>query len=495
MSGLLSMRAVHKRFGAVQALAGVDLEVARGEVHALIGENGAGKSTLMKILSGALHKDQGEIVLAGQPYIARNPLHARRKGVAMIYQELSLAPDLSVAQNILLGAEPARFGFVDRRAAKERVERALTELDHEQLRPERKVRELGPSARQLVEIARALVSDAQLLVLDEPTSSLTQHEVTRLFAIIERLRARGVAVIYISHVLEELERIADSYTVLRDGKSVRSGRMAEVQRAQLVAAMVGRELADVYPHIARERGDPVLELRELSGTLLPRSASLTLHRGEVLGIAGLIGAGRSELLRALYGLEPVARGTVRVRGLVDTGLPPWRRLAQGVGMVSEQRKEEGLWLELSVRDNLTMPALSRCTRAGFVDRTAQSDLTVRQLARLNMPEALTLRSAGTLSGGNQQKLALARLLCCDADVLLLDEPTRGIDVGSKAEIYRLIGQLAQQGKAVLMVSSYLPELLGTCDRIAVMRRGQLGAARPARDLSEAELLREAIGEA
>ena len=413
----------------------------------------------------------------------------------MIYQELSLAPDLSVEQNITLGAEPARWGLIDRRAVRERVQRALRELDHEQLWPERKVLELGPSARQLVEIARALVSDAQLLVLDEPTSSLTQQEVTRLFAIIERLRARGVAVIYISHVLEELERIADRYTVLRDGRSIRSGRMGDVTRAALVEAMVGRELAEVYPQIARERGEPLLELESLAGKLLPRSASLTLHRGEVLGIAGLIGAGRSELLRALFGLDAVASGSVRVRGLVDTGLPPWRRLAQGLRMVSEQRKEEGLWLELPVRDNLTMPALARCARLGMVDRAAQLDLTVRQLAKLNMSDALALRSAGTLSGGNQQKLALARLLCCDADVLLLDEPTRGIDVGSKAEIYRLIGELARAGKAVLLVSSYLPELLGTCDRIAVMRRGQLGAARPARELNEAELLREAIGEA
>lgn len=489
------MHAVHKRFGAVQALRGVDLEVARGEVHALIGENGAGKSTLMKILSGALQRDQGEITLAGTPYLARDPLAARRQGVAMIYQELSLAPDLSVAQNITLGREPTRWGVIERRAVHERVLHALHELDQTQLHPERKVRELGPSARQLVEIARALVSDAQLLVLDEPTSSLTQHEVTKLFTVIERLRTRGVAIVYISHVLEELERIADRYTVLRDGQSVRTGSMNEVSRGEIVAAMVGRELAEVYPQEEREPAEPVLELSELAGKRLPQSASLTLHRGEVLGIAGLIGSGRSELLRALFGLDPVLWGNVRVRGLVDAGQPPWTRLAQGLGMLSEARKEEGLWLELSVRDNVTMPALERCSRFGFVDRAAQLQLTAAQLAKLNLPAALALRKAGTLSGGNQQKLALARLLCCDAEVLLLDEPTRGIDVGSKAEIYRLIAQLARQGKAVLMVSSYLPELLGTCDRIAVMHRGQLGAAKPVRQWTEAELLREAIGDA
>jgi ribose transport system ATP-binding protein len=495
MSAFLSMRGVHKRFGAVRALSGVDLEVARGEVHALIGENGAGKSTLMKVLSGALAPDSGEIALGGQPYVARDPSAARRQGVAMIYQELSLAPDLSVEANVMLGAEPARFGVIDRRALRARVQQALRELEHEDIWPERKVRELGPGARQLVEVARALVSDARLLVFDEPTSSLGQHDVTRLFACIERLRARHVAVVFISHMLEELEQIADRFTVLRDGKSVRTGRMAEVTRAEIIEAMVGREISDVYPRVAHEIGAPVLELRALSGQRLPQGASLTLHRGEIFGIAGLIGAGRSELLRALFGLDPVLRGEVSVRGVRDLGLPPRARLAQGMGLVSEQRKEEGLWLDLTVRDNVTIPALHKCSKWGIVDRGMQTTIAGQQLAQLGVTAAIRDRVAGTLSGGNQQKLALARLLACDAEVLLLDEPTRGIDVGSKAEIYRTIGELARQGKAVLMVSSYLPELLGVCDRIAVMRRGQLGAAKLAHETSEATLMREATGAA
>jgi ribose transport system ATP-binding protein len=409
----------------------------------------------------------------------------------MIYQELSLAPELSVEANILLGRELQHWGLVDRRATRARVSEALCELDHPELRPERRLRELGPGARQLVEIARALVSDARLIVLDEPTSSLGAHDVSRLFALIERLRARQVSVIYISHVLEELERIADRYTVLRDGRSVASGTMPGTPRAQIIAAMVGRELAEAFPRVEHQSGAPILELQALAGAHLPHDASLVLRRGEIFGIAGLMGAGRTELLRALFGLDLVARGTIAIAGVRDQGARPWVRWAQRVGFVSEQRKEEGLWLERSVIDNVTAASLDACTRWGFVDRSVQRALSDRQLAALRVRADAAASPVATLSGGNQQKVALARLLCCDAEVLLLDEPTRGIDVGSKAEIYRLIGELARAGKAVLLVSSYLPELFGVCDRIAVMCKGQLGAARPVSEWSEAEVMREA----
>ena len=489
------MQQVSKRFGAMAALTQVDLEVRPGEVHARVGENGAGKSTLMKILAGALAADSGKLELAGQPYAPENPLAARQAGVAMIHQELSLAPDLTVQSNLMLGREQHAWGVLRGASMRERVSEVLKLLEHPEITPERRISELGPGARQLVEVARALIGDARLIVMDEPTSSLGQHDVERLFEVIARLRARGVAVIYISHALEELERIADRYTVLRDGAVVATAERGALSRAALIEAMVGRSLDEAYPSLAHTRGEPLLELTELSGRKLPRAASLTLHRGEILGIAGLIGAGRTELLRALFGLDVIVSGQVRIAAQVDRGRTPWQRLAQGIGLLSEQRKEEGLALTLSVIDNLTLPALRRCAPSGVIRRAQQRALAQRYSDVLGVRAHDIGAPIGTLSGGNQQKVALARLLCCDADVLLLDEPTRGIDVGSKVEIYRRIAELAQAGKGILIVSSYLPELLGVCDRLAVMHRGRLGPVREVAAWSEAEIMREATGAA
>jgi ribose transport system ATP-binding protein len=489
--GAMSMRGVRKRFGAAVALEHVDLTVQPGEVHALIGENGAGKSTLMKVLSGALAPDAGSIEWEGKPYRPRGPLDARRSGVAMIYQELSLCPDLSVRENVMLGREPHRLGVIDRAQARARVSEALGVLHHPEISPERKVSELGPGARQLVEVARALVSDARIVVMDEPTSSLSHADVERLLSVIARLRERGVSVIYISHALEELARVADRYTVLRDGRSVKTGAIAGTSRAELIEAMVGRKLEDAFPTLAHTPGEVVLELTDVFGAKLPRGASLQLRRGEILGIAGLVGAGRTELLRALFGLDPVARGEIKLAGVTDHGRPPWVRLAQGMGLLSERRAEEGLATALSLAINLTLPALSESSRHGWIDRTAQRAAARRFISELSIRGGEPERAVMTLSGGNQQKVAIARLLHCDADVLLLDEPTRGVDVGSKAEIYRLIGELARAGKAVLFVSSYLPELLGICDRIAVMHRGRLGAARAATEWTEQSVMEEA----
>jgi ribose transport system ATP-binding protein len=487
------MRAVTKRFGAVVALDGVDLEVAQGEVHALVGENGAGKSTLMKILSGAIVADGGALLLGGSAYAPRAPLDARRAGVAMIYQELSLAPDLSVQENVLLGAEDARFGLLRGAHMRKRVADALAVLEHPEITPERKVMDLGPGARQLVEVARALVADARLVVMDEPTSSLSHADTEKLFGVIERLRARNVSVIYISHALEELERVADRYTVLRDGKTVARGKLNETTRHALIEAMVGRALDEAFPKVPHAMGEPVLEVTDVAGQRLPHAASLRLRRGEILGLAGLVGAGRTELLRALFGLDPIAGGRVAVAGLNDRGEPPWRRIAQRLGFASEDRKHEGLALALSVAENLTLPKLERCSRFGLLNRAEQRTLSEQYCRELRVRCDDVRRPVGTLSGGNQQKVALARLLYCEADVLLLDDPTRGIDVGSKAEIYRRIGELARVGKAVLLASNYLPELLGVCDTIAVMHRGRLGPSRPVSEWTEAALMREATG--
>jgi ribose transport system ATP-binding protein len=486
---LLRMQGIAKRFGGAVALESVDLEVAPGELHALVGENGAGKSTLMKILSGAVAADAGAMTLDGAAYAPRSPEDALRAGVAMIYQELNLAPDLTVAQNLTLGREAHRLGVLTPRAEKKAIDDVLAVLAHPDLRADVRVASLGPGPRQLVEIGRALLGSARLVVLDEPTSSLSAAEAVALDAVLDRLRERGVAIIYITHFLEEVMRLAARFTVLRDGRTVRTGAIAETTTASIVEAMVGRPLDEIYPRVPHEPGDVLLELSSLGGVRLPRDASLTLRRGEVLGLAGLVGAGRTELLRALYGLDPVRRGTVRIGGDVDAGRSVIARIAQKVGLLSEDRKTEGLALARPIADNVT---LSReVARFGVLRAKARSQAVSALLTKLAVKATGPSQLAGDLSGGNQQKLALARLLHQDADVLLLDEPTRGIDVGSKSEIYRRIGELAASGKAILMVSSYLPELLGTCDRIAVMHRGVLGAARPASEWSQPSLLDEA----
>ncbi|MCA9604719.1 MAG: sugar ABC transporter ATP-binding protein [Myxococcales bacterium] len=489
---LLTMRGVEKRFGAARALSGIGLEVGRGEVHALVGENGAGKSTLMKVLSGALMPDAGTMVFDGAPYAPRRPADAIDRGVAMVYQELNLAPDLTVAQNLLLGRETASLGWLRGAPDRARVARILEVLDHPDVVADRRVADLGPGARQLVEIGRALVGEAKLVILDEPTSSLSSAETETLYEVIRRLRERGVSIVYISHFLEEVKQVASRYTVLRDGRTVTSGDVATTSIPAIVEAMVGRSLDETYPARPEvEPGEAVLELDDLAGAPLPKQASLTLRRGEVLGIAGLVGAGRSELLRALFGLAPVRAGTVKIAGVPDRGRGVRSRIGQGLGLVSEDRKEEGLALDRSVAENLTLSNPKPFTRFGWLDPKARLAATRRWVEALSIKVHDPSQAIGELSGGNQQKVAIARLLHQDADVLLLDEPTRGIDVGSKVEIYRLIGELAAKGKAVLVVSSYLPELLGVCDSIAVMHRGRLGAARPTREWTEVALLDEA----
>ncbi len=491
VSTRLRMRGVRKAFGGVHALRGVDLEVAAGEIHALVGENGAGKSTLMKILSGALQPDAGDLTLDDAPFAPSGPGAARALGVTMIYQELNLAPHLTVAENVHLGREPLRGFLLDRAAMRDGVAHAMELLARSDVHPDARVSDLGPGPRQLVEVARALAGQARVIVMDEPTSSLTRDDVDRLFAVVRRLAAEGVTVIYISHFLEEVKEIASRYTVLRDGETVAQGSVADISERELIRAMVGRELAEAYPQVPHVPGDPILELTELAGrggprADLPRAVSLSLRRGEIFGVAGLVGAGRTETVRAVRGLDPVRSGQVRL-----CCIPSPR-----VGLLSEDRKQEGLALSMSLSDNVTLSSLDPLVRGGWLNRRAQDAAAARRIAELGIKCSSPQQSASALSGGNQQKVALARLLHEEAEVLLLDEPTRGVDVASKAEIYRLIGRLAAQGRAVLMVSSYLPELLGVCDRIAVMHRGVLGPARATSEWTEESLMEAATrGEA
>jgi len=492
---MLQLEGIRKAFGATHALKSVTLAVAAGEVHALIGENGAGKSTLMKILSGAHQADGGTMALAGQPYRPESPLEARQQGIAMIYQELNLALHLNVEENILLGAESQRAGWIDRSAGRARAQQALQQLGHGHLPLEQAAGTLTIAQQQVVEIARALLFQPKVLIMDEPTSSLTQADTQNLFAVIRRLREQGVSVIYISHFLEECAEIADRYTVLKDGETAGTGPMAGTSERTIIALMTGRSVDDLYPARAAALGEPVLEVKALASAPKLKQATLTLRAGEIFGVAGLIGAGRTEMLRAIFGLDAAEAGSVSVlphRGRLAT---PQQRWQEGVGFLSENRKEEGLMLNQSIADNVTLPKLSAFGRGGWLNRGAQLATAQRWVERLSIKCRGAAQTAGELSGGNQQKIALARLLEHPASIFLLDEPTRGIDVGSKAAIYQLIGELAAAGKSVLIVSSYLPELLGLCDTIGVMARGELMAVRPRAAWTEESIMQLAIGTA
>jgi len=494
---VLELRDIAKRFGATEALAGVDLTLSAGEVHALIGENGAGKSTLMSVVAGALEPDRGEMRVDGRPYAPRTPLEARRRGIALIHQELSLCPHLSAAENILLGAEPARWGWLDAPAARRRAQALLDHFAHPDLTPDARVGDLPLAARQVVEICRALAADARILLMDEPTSSFQRVEIDRLFALIRRLAAHGIAVIYISHFLEEVREIAGRYTILRDGRGVDTGSIAGAGTSRLIEQMVGRPVAGLFPARAPTRAEEaLLVVHDIAAPPALKHASFELSRGEILGIAGLAGSGRSELVRALFGLEPAVAGRIVLRGrtLAAPGARPARRLGQGFGYLSEDRTQEGLTLGLSVADNLTATRLSACARRwGWLDLGAQGAAARTWIDALRVRAASPWQPIRALSGGNQQKVAIGRLLFQDADVLLLDEPTRGIDIGSRAQIYETIVRSAAQGKAVLLVSSYLPELFGLCHRLAVMSRGRLSPARPVEDWTPEAVLATAIG--
>lgn len=483
----LEIRGLEKSFGGTRALSAVDLSIAPGEVHALLGENGAGKSTLTRIVSGVFAADAGSMRLDGKPHAPRSPAEARRAGIAIVHQEPAICPHLSVAENVVLGAEPARFGWVDRARVRAEAGRALA-LVAPELSPDAASSSLGPAEVQLVTLARALAqTDCRLLILDEPTASLAAPEVERLFEVVRRLASTGIAIVYISHFLEEVERIADRFSVLCDGRQVGSGAIAGTPATRLVELMTGQTLEARRRREPRTGGEVVLSARDLAGTRLPVSASFELRKGEVLGIAGLVGSGRTELLRAIFGLDRVTRGELRVRAELGPA-SPGRRLAQGVGLSSEDRKREGLAEALSVAENLTLSKLP-----AWVRPARQASAARRLIEQLGIKTAGPDQPVRALSGGNQQKVALGRLLHHEVDVALLDEPTRGIDVKSRADVYAIIDELASQGKAVLVVSSHFPELLAICDRIAVMHRGRLAAATPVAELTEHRLMLDAAG--
>ncbi|SEF23870.1 ribose transport system ATP-binding protein [Amycolatopsis pretoriensis] len=488
---LLSVRGIVKTFPGVRALDGVDLDVEPGEVHCLLGQNGAGKSTLIKVLAGAHQPDTGEITWRGEPVTLGSPVDALRLGIATMYQELDLVPGLSVADNIFLGHERARFGFTRISQARDEAARLMARLGHPDIRPSTEVGKLSAAGQQLVSMARALAHDARLLVMDEPTAALAGEEVDNLFRIVGELTADGVAVVYISHRLEELRRIGHRVTVLKDGRTVGTGLDArETPTADLVALMAGRKVETVFGprHEGHAKTTPVLEVADLTRNGEFEDVSFTVHAGEVVGIAGLVGSGRSEILETIFGARKADRGTVAVQGKpLGTGNVR-AAVKAGIGLAPEERKSQGLLLDLPVVHNVTLASLGRYAKFGFSERGRELDDAGASLRRLDLRPADPRRIVRTLSGGNQQKAVLARWLVRGCRVLLLDEPTRGVDVGARAELYRLIDELAATGVAIVLVSSEIPEVLGLSDRVLVLREGRVLADRPSAGLTEAEVL-------
>jgi len=475
---ILRMESIHKRFGSTKALSDVNFELREGEVHALIGENGAGKSTLVKILSGALRQDSGEILYANTPFAPSSPLDSRRRGISMIYQELNLAPQLTVAENIMLGKEKRSGPFLKKREMRKTVLDVLSLVNHPEIPLDAPLQRLSVGIKQIVEIARALADNARILIMDEPTSSLSLEDSQRLFQIIRSLQEQGVSIIYISHFLEEVQKVADRYTILRDGNKIQTGSIGDISLEEMIQHMVGQKLTEMFPKIPHERGETILELENFKGKSMPADVNLELHRGEILGFAGLVGAGRTDVIRSVFGLDPMVNGKVNIFNAQTSGSSPWARIRQGMGYLSEDRQKEGLAMSLTIADNIALSHFVPYASFGFLNLKKYKKGIQNVLHSMNIKTAGTEQPVVSLSGGNQQKVALARLLHQKADILLLDEPTRGIDVLSKTHIYEWMGELASQGKAVIFISSYLPELLGVCDSIAVFHRGNLVELRP-----------------
>ncbi|WP_245565986.1 sugar ABC transporter ATP-binding protein [Thermocrispum municipale] len=488
---LLRMQGIVKHFPGVRALDGVDLEVLPGEVHCVLGQNGAGKSTLIKVLSGAHQPDDGTITWEGEPVRLPHPQSAMDLGIATIYQELDLVDGLSVAENIFLGHEPRTAGFVRRHAMRRAAADLLARLGHPEVDPATEVGRLSAAGKQIVSMARALSHDAKLIIMDEPSAVLDQQEVQRLFGVIGDLAASGVAVVYISHRLEEIRQIGDRVTVLKDGRTVAAGlSAADTPTSEVIRLMTGRTIAHAFPErpTGRPAGGPVLSVRGLARPGEFADVSFDVHAGEIVGLAGLVGSGRSEILETIFGARKAAAGTVTVNGVELRPGSIAAAVSAGLGLCPEERKSQALVLDDAIFRNVTMASLGTFAKAGFLDRAAERSAAEERLVDLDVRPAGVDRLVRTLSGGNQQKVVLARWLLRECKVLLLDEPTRGVDVGARAQLYELIRELADAGLAVVLVSSEITEVIGLSDRVLVVSNGRVLTDTPASEITEHDVL-------
>ena len=491
---LLELRGISKRFPGVIALNDVNLEVRAGEVHALLGENGAGKSTLIKTIAGVYRPDDGDIRVDGKTALIRSPHDAQALGISTIFQEFTLAPDMTVAENIFLGREPLRFAplaIVDRRALIRHTRDVLASLDL-RIEPAAKVKHLGVAQQQMVEIAKALSLDARLIIMDEPTATLTAHEIERLFEAIDRLKRRGVAVIYVSHRLDEVKAICDRATILRDGAYIATVPVASTTIDEMIRLMVGRDLQDKFPKIAVEPREELLRVEGFTRKGVLHDVSFSVRRGEIVGIAGLVGSKRTETARAIFGADPIDGGRILLRGRPVKVRTPADAIASGIALIPEDRKRQGIFALLSVRENVVLSALERFSRLGLLSLRRERQRAQQFISSLRVATPDLEKLARDLSGGNQQKVVIAKWLNTDAEVFLFDEPTRGIDVGGKIEVYRLMGELLSRGAAIVMISSELPEILGLSDRILVMREGRICGEFTRAEATEEKILNCAL---
>jgi ribose transport system ATP-binding protein len=493
---VLRARGVSKRFGGVQALDGVDFELRRGEVHALVGENGAGKSTLIKIICGVYRRDEGSISYQGQEVDFRDNLQARMNGVGIVPQEIQLAAKLTVAENIFMGIYPrGRAGLVSWRTLRQRARDVARTFGMERL-VDARVETLGTGHRQLIEILKALVFDTRIIAFDEPTAALSDEETRELFDLIRALKGRGISLIYVSHRLDEIFQIADRVTAFKDGRYVGTRPIAEVTKTQVISMMVGREL-QVYGERAaapKTRGEPLLEVRNLSRGRAVNDVSFKLYPGEILGFFGMVGSGRTETAMTIFGVTPPSSGEILISGKPVRVRSPMEAVNLRLGLVPENRIAQGVILNASIKNNITLPFLRRLSRAGFVRGAEESAVVQQYMDHLRIKAPSSRSRVGTLSGGNQQKVSIAKWLASRADIIVFDEPTHGVDVGAKSEIYRLLRELADQGKGVLLISSELPEVLNVCDRIIVFRNGTIAKRfEENRGLSEETVIQHAIG--
>ena len=472
---ILEMRNIFKSFGGVNALRDVSFQCRPGTVHALVGENGAGKSTLIKILAGALLPDSGEIIFKGRKHQSLSTRKALNSGISVIYQELVLVSQMTVAENIFLGREPRKyFGIVDKKRLKIEAKKLLKQLGFE-VDMDMEVGEMTVAYQQMVEIAKALSKNADLIIMDEPSAILAGHELDQLFLIIESLKKRGVTIIYISHRLEEVFRIANEVTILKDGQLVGTKPIKDLSRGELVKMMVGRTLEEVFPVSFNQLGNPVLQVEEISTKTILNQVSFNLREGEILGVAGMVGSGRTELARAIFGADPLTSGTIKIKGQDVVFKNPADAIRSKISLVPEDRKNHGLFTKLSILNNITLPILSKISRWGFTDKKQENEIVERERQIHSIDMTSGNQEVQYLSGGNQQKVVLSKSLQTIPEVIIMDEPTRGVDVGAKFEIYQLIRQLNKDGIAILMISSELPEILGLSDRILVMREGKIVA--------------------
>jgi ribose transport system ATP-binding protein len=486
---VVALSGVSKRYGPIQALEDVAIELRAGEVHCLAGENGAGKSTLIKILTGAIQRDEGAYEIDGRDMGNPTPAQARNAGIGVVYQELSLLPDLSVGENLLMGRLPAHRGVTRPGELKKAARTMLERVGLDWLDPKTPVEETSLAIRQLVEIAKVLGQNPRVLIFDEPTTALSESETKALLARIHQLRDEGHAIMYVSHHLEEMFEIGDRVTILRDGKFARTSPMSEIDHDGLIGSMVGRKIENLYPHANRTIGEPRLVVRGLQPEASEEPIDLVVRSGEIVGIAGLLGSGRSELLRAMFGADPVKGGHIEIDGEKVPPGSPRRAVQAGLGLLTEDRKTLGLLLELSIRENASLAHLDEISRFWIVDKKRERNLVDHYLGGLKLRAGSWEQPVSSLSGGNQQKVLLARWLATHAKVLLFDEPTKGVDVGAKSEIYKVIGDLAAEGLGVVVVSSYLPEVLGLADRVIVMREGGVAGELPTKGAGEEDVLR------